>query len=227
VKAWHFVGPDGRLGNDLAHLPPVHVGQVVRADGPLKLCTRGLHASERPLDALLYAPGPAICRVDCNGEIIHCDDKLVCSEREVLWMHDITRELRLLACWCVRHTPLGDGRFVWELLTDECSRRAVEVAERYALGQATDEEMATASAVARAVSEATAYGAARAAARAAAWAVSEATACGAARTAVRTTDWAVSEAAAGVAARAAARAAQNAELERVLHALMREEGVEP
>ena len=54
------------------------------------------------------------------------------------------RELRLFACWCVRNTPTHDGRTVWDLLTDTRSRRAVEVAEAYARGEATHEELAAA-----------------------------------------------------------------------------------
>ena len=58
------------------------------------------------------------------------------------------RELRLFACWCVRETPLKDGRKVWDLLTDERSRNAVVVAERFARGEATDEERSRAAAAA-------------------------------------------------------------------------------
>ena len=43
--------------------------------------------------------------------------------------------LRKLACRFVRETPLADGRKVWDLLLDERSRRAVEVAEFYADGR--------------------------------------------------------------------------------------------
>jgi hypothetical protein len=54
------------------------------------------------------------------------------------------RTLRKLACAFVRRTPLADGRTVWDLLTDERSRNAVKVAERYADGNATDAELAAA-----------------------------------------------------------------------------------
>jgi len=104
--------------------------------------------------------------------------------REVL--DDAT--LRLCACAIVRETPLGDGRRVWDLLTDDRSRRVVEVVEQYARGEASDAELAAAGAAARA--------AARAAAGAAAW---DAWAAGDAA-------WAAAGAAAR-AARAAARAA--------------------
>ena len=56
--------------------------------------------------------------------------------------------LRKLACRFVRETPLSDGRKVWDLLTDERSRKAVEVAELYADGKATYEELDAARAAA-------------------------------------------------------------------------------
>lgn len=60
----------------------------------------------------------------------------------------------------VRRTPVGDGRVVFDLLTDPRSRDAILTAERWVAGEATDEDLA-------ADAEAAAAGAA---ARAAAWA---------------------------------------------------------
>ena len=66
--------------------------------------------------------------------------------------------LRKLACRFVRETLLSDGRNVWDLLTDECNRRTVEVAELYADGKATDGEL---QAACNAAYAAAAYAAAR------------------------------------------------------------------
>ena len=102
--------------------------------------------------------------------------------------------LQKLACRFIRETPLADGRMVWDLLTDERSRRAVEVAELYADGKATYEELEAACAAACAAADA-----ARAAASPAA--------CNAAYAAADVAANAAADVAADVAVRAAAYAA--------------------
>ena len=81
--------------------------------------------------------------------------------------------LRKMACRFVRETPLADGRKFWDMLTDERSRKAVIVSEKFADDLATAEELYAASAAARAAASA-ASAAASAAARAAAWAAASA-----------------------------------------------------
>jgi len=109
---------------------------------------------------------------------------------------------RLYACRCVRDTPLADGRRVWDLLTDQRSRTAVEVAEKFANGNATQNEMAAARAAA---------GDAAWAARAAVWDAARAV-WAAARAAAGDAAWAAGAAAgaAGAAAGAAGAAAWDA-----------------
>ena len=92
------------------------------------------------------------------------------------------RKLRLYGCACVRGTPITKGRTVWDLLSDERSRRAVEVSERFANGEATEEERTAAWAAAGDA----AWDAARDASRAAAWAAAGAASGAAARDASRT-----------------------------------------
>jgi hypothetical protein len=135
--------------------------------------------------------------------------------------HD-EKAMRLFACWCVRNTPLEDGRKVWDLLTDDRSRNAVAVAERFANSEATGSELHAAWAAARAAAGdaagAAAGDAARAAAGAAAgvaWVAAWAAAWAAARAAARDAAWAAARAAAGVAGDAAGDA-QVRELRRVV-----------
>jgi len=120
------------------------------------------------------------------------------------------RTLRLFAVWCARQ--------VQHLLTDPRSMAALDVAERHANGQATDQELAAAGSAALAAARDAAWAAAGSAAWAAAWAAAGAAAgdardaAGDARDAAGSAAWAAAGAAAwaaaGVDARDAARARQ-------------------
>jgi hypothetical protein len=119
------------------------------------------------------------------------DDALWCCRCEPQYQ----KEWRLFAVWCVRQQA--------HLLTDQRSKDALDVAERHALGKATDEELAAARGAAWAAGAA-AWAAARAA-RAVAWAAWAGA--GTARDVAG---------AAGAAAGAVARAAQTKEFLRVV-----------
>ena len=95
MKAWHFVQPDKRLGYDDNRI--IRVGRTYKVKGKPVLCEHGLHASVRLIDALNYAPSAILTRVELGGEIIKGDDKIVATERTVLWMGDITDLLHRFA----------------------------------------------------------------------------------------------------------------------------------
>jgi len=215
VLAWHFVGNTLRDGRPV---PPD--GEWLVHDGPIKPCDSGLHASERIIDALAYAPGSTICRVEMRGEIVrHDDDKLVGRERRILWRLDDERLLRDFARRCAL-----DVIHLWDApdivrryleTGDEAIRvaaRAAADATAWAAADAT--AWAAADATAWAAADATAWAAARAAADATAWAAADATAWAAADAtawaAADATAWAAADATAWAAARAAAEAAARA-----------------
>ncbi|MDE2254312.1 MAG: hypothetical protein KGL42_08630 [Betaproteobacteria bacterium] len=119
------------------------------------------------------------------------NDALWCCRAEPQY----AKEWRLYAVWCARRPQ--------HLMTDARSVSALDVAERFALGDATTQELAAAKAAASAAAKAAASAAAKAAASAAAKAAPSAAAWAAANAAV----WSAASAAVWSAASAAASAA--------------------
>ena len=85
VIAYHFCGDTMR--NDRP-IPPD--GEWLTHDGPVVMCESGLHASRHPFDALQYAPGPLLCRVECADVVDEGADKLVCRRRRIITRIDST-----------------------------------------------------------------------------------------------------------------------------------------
>jgi len=180
-----------------------------KIEGELIPCENGYHLCRKSdvlewLDAEIY-------EAEHRGEVVESDSKVVVRQvrllRKIETWNDKTA--RLFAVWCAREAlKLVDN-------PDPRSVEAVDVAERYANGQADDEDLNAAWAVARdaawAVARAAAWAAAWAAAEDAAWAAARAAAEDAARDAARAAAedaaWAVARAAAWAVARAAAWAA--------------------
>ena len=83
ILAWHFVNDKLRDGRDIPK-----DGELLVHEGALELCKTGLHASESIMDALRYAPGNTLCRVEMSGSMALGDDKLCSTERTVVWRID-------------------------------------------------------------------------------------------------------------------------------------------
>lgn len=95
VLAWHLVGDTLRDGS-----PVPADGVILTHPGEIEMCSSGFHSSRHPIDALGYAPGSMICRVRLYGDIDEGIDKLVASERKIIWRVDGTELLRDFARKC-------------------------------------------------------------------------------------------------------------------------------
>ena len=158
-------------------------------------CTNGWEKILRSLNKTKADDEPLslITVLDING----LDDALWCLRA----VDGYEKEMRLYAVWCARQ--------VQYLMKDQRSLDALDVAERFANGDATKEELAAATAAAGAAACAASRDAAWVASRAAAWSVAEA-----AWDAARDAAWAAAEDAwdaARDAARVAARDAWDAQ----------------
>ena len=103
VLAWHFTSNTLRDGRPI---PPI--GEVLHVPPPIRICERGCHASRNIIDALYYAPGTNLHRVELWGSIREQKDKLVASNRRILWSinsQELLREaarkfaLRVIHLW--------------------------------------------------------------------------------------------------------------------------------
>ena len=200
--AWHFlsIGHDGQpILRDGRALP--QNGEWLEHDGPTVLCESGLHASLRAIDALSYAPGTYVTRVECE-EVVEGSDKIVCRRRRVLAGADLSEVLSAFARWCalscLDNWPDPPQVVLdWLMTGDEQYRSAAESAARSAAWSAAES-------------------AARSAAWSAAWSAAESAAWSAAESAARSAAWSAAWSAARSAAWSAASSAANEELERLL-----------
>ena len=146
---WHFAGDTLRDGRPI---PPD--GEWLVHNGPIALCESGLRWSRRLIDALEYAPGSTICRVECSAPAREDTDKCVSDRRLILWRVDGDALLRKFA----RRQALSVAH-LWEMPA---------VVKQYL--ETGDEALRDA---AKGAAEAAAGDAARAAVWAAAWTAAE------------------------------------------------------
>ena len=147
MQGWHFLPEDRRLRWGTKEV--VKPDRWISVEGELEMCRWGLHASKRSMDALSYAPGPIVCRVELRGDLIHESDKSVGRERRVIWMADATETLRNFARRCaldvihswdapdvvVEYLKTGD-----EALRDAAWAAAWDAARAAARGAARDKQ---------------------------------------------------------------------------------------
>ena len=98
MMGYHFTADTLRDGRPI---PPI--GEWLVHDGPLVVCKFGLHTSKHVFDALRWAPGPRLHRVQLLGELQpHGEpiDKYVGRRRRIIASLDATELLRGYARWC-------------------------------------------------------------------------------------------------------------------------------
>ena len=115
-----------------------------RIEGELIACENGYHLC-RGKDLMDWL-NECIFEATYRGNFVEDANKIVVREARLLRKYENWNEetARLFACWCVRNTPLMDGRTVWDLLTDTRSRKAVEIAEEYVAGKSSKKKLAAA-----------------------------------------------------------------------------------
>ena len=96
--AYHFTANTLRDGSPI---PPI--GTWLEHEGEIEPCLSGLHASKHPFDALTYAPGATLHRVELVDDVKPHGvpvDKHVGRRRKILATVDATDLLRKFARWC-------------------------------------------------------------------------------------------------------------------------------
>jgi hypothetical protein len=110
------------------------------------MCADGLHASRRLIDALRYAPGSRLHRVECANVVEEVADKLLCRRRRILWSLDADGLLREFARMCALDvfdmirapTAALEILAAWLVTGDESFRAAAYSAARSAAYSAAD-----------------------------------------------------------------------------------------
>jgi len=98
MLGWHFSLENRRLAySDDREIVP---GETLSVQGEPALCRHGLHASRSILDALQYAPGSHVWRVEVWGDLEWGDDKFCGLHRKALWGFDAASILERFARLC-------------------------------------------------------------------------------------------------------------------------------
>ena len=134
VLGWHFLSPSGTAYGGYR---PSDIGVWEPAIENPSPCMRGYHGSPTILKALEYAQGPILGRCEYRGVVSHPDGgKWAARERRCIARVDASAWLRFAAAHFAEEAVVRAG------MTDERSLEVIRVARRFALGQATQAELA-------------------------------------------------------------------------------------
>ena len=182
----------------------VRAGRTLRIKPPMEICSRGLHYSKHPMDALSYANTNSLWLIeDCGDlkDVINQSDKSCTFARKHIKKIDAESVLRSFARWCAL-------RVIDKWYAPEIVIRYLKTGDESIRSAARSAAWAAARDAARSAARSAAWAAARDAAWDAAWAAAWA----AARSAARDAAWV----AAGDAAWAAEKKAQRKKLKQMI-----------
>ena len=159
MKAWYFSTEEKKLRYDDNR--DIKIGGTHEIQGEPILCKHGLHGSVNILDALDYAPGPIVYRVELSGKMDIGIDKISAQKRTYLEGGvDISDVLREFTRWCALQVIN-----LWD--APDVVREYLETGKEELRDAARDAARAAARAAARDTAWAAAWAAARGATRAA------------------------------------------------------------
>ena len=142
ILAWHFLPDDGKLAH--RNRRKVEVGKTYSVRGPIEICKNGMHGARRLIDALYYAPGAVVERVEIWVDVVGQGAKLCGRYRKCLAIADVTRVLHEFACDVAEDALKVAG------VKGKRSWAAIETKRKWLDGKATNEELAAAWDAARA-----------------------------------------------------------------------------
>jgi len=206
ILAWHFAKDDNKLNYGDGR--EIVIGETHSVEGTPSLCEWGLHGSTRIRDALRYAPGSMVYRVEIWGNVDSGDDKICGTHRRYLWgfnasdvLYEASRRFALANIEKIK--PFTDQKqydliIKWLHTGEEEIRSAAQSAADSAARSSSWSALWSA-----------ARSAARSAAQSAAQSAADSAARGAADSAADSAVWSAADSAARSAARSSSWSAQN------------------
>ena len=169
ILAWHFLSKDHILNYKDGR--KAVEGETLSCKGDIELCSNGMHASTRIIDALCYAKSSELSLVEISGDIKIGDDKIAGRSRKVIEIYNIDDILFEFAC-SEAELALNKQKELGNIPHKD-SYAAIKASRDYRQGLISREELWAAGSAAYLAAESAAYSAAESAAGSAAYLAAE------------------------------------------------------